>query len=219
MGGFDIAKIKNLLNEKYKIAIETGTYIGNGTNTLSKYFEKIYTIEIDKTLFDNAKEKFKDNENIICLNGDSKEVILELSNNINNTSYNILFWLDAHWSGDNTVNWEKSKWKGMRLDNKIVNTGYIGKNENNQIPYGQQQVPLEDEILNIYEHINNECILYIDDFDKICPVTLKGLKNKCFEGEDWSHLDFNKLFKIIDDRVIFKRIIGNQCILKFKEKN
>lgn len=219
MGGFNIDQIKNLLNEKYKIAIESGTYTGNGTTILSKYFEKIYTIEIDKILFYNAEEKFKDNENIICLNGDSKEVILELSKDINNTSHNVIFWLDAHWSGDITVDWEKSKWKGMKVNDRIVNTGYIGKNESNKIPSGYQQVPLEGEILNIYEHIKNECILYIDDFDKICPVTLKGLKNKCFEGEDWSHLDFNKLFKMIDDRVIFRKIIDNQCILKFKEKN
>ena len=152
------------------------------------------------------------NKNITCLHGDSQKKILELSEELNKDNSSILFWLDAHWSGDNSVNWGKSKWKGYKFD-----TGYIGKVNENKIPTGEQQIPLEGEILNIYNNIKNECILYIDDFDKICPKTLKGLKNKCFIGEDWSHLDFNKLFKEINDRIIFKEIKNDQCILKLKK--
>lgn len=213
MGGFSYDLIKNLISDKYKIAIESGTFKGDGTNELSKYFKNVYTIEIDNILFNNAKDRFKNNTNIICLHGDSKEVISKLLDDENIQNQNILFWLDAHWSGDNSVNWNKSKWKGYN-----VNTGYIGEKINGKIP-GINQVPLEEEIYQIYNNCKNECIIYIDDFDKINPKTLKGIKNKCFIGEDYSHLDFNKIFNYINDRIIFKKIVESQCILKLKNVN
>lgn len=210
MGKFSYNKIKNLINDSYKIAIESGTFLGQGTTTLIKYFNKVYTIEIEDTLFNNAKESFKYNKNIICLHGDSKKVISELSLDTDIKNEKILFWLDAHWSGDNSVDWNNSKWGGYN-----INTGYIGEKINGLIP-GINQVPLEEEIYQIYNNFRNECVIYIDDFDKIDPKTLKGLKNKCFKGEDYSHLDFNKIFNYIDDRIIFKEINNSQCILKFK---
>ena len=210
MGGFDYNKIKNLINNNYKIAIESGTFTGKGASELSKYFEKVYTIEIDENLFQNSKERLKNNKKITFLQGDSKEVILKLSDDINLKNSNIMFWLDAHWSGDDSVDWDKSIWTGY-----YRNTGYIGKKINGLIP-GINQVPLEQEIYQIYNNFTNECIIYIDDFDKIDPKTLKGLKNKCFIGEDYSHLDFNKIFNYIEDRIIFKEINRSQCILKLK---
>ena len=176
MGGFSYDLIKDLISDKYRIAIESGTFKGNGTSEISKHFEKIYTIEIDKNLFNNARDRFKNNKNIICFHGDSKEVISKLLDDINIQNQNILFWLDAHWSGDNSVNWNKSKWKGYN-----INTGYIGEKINGKIP-GINQVPLEQEIYQIYNNCRNECIIYIDDFDKIDPKTLTGLKDKCFVG-------------------------------------
>lgn len=210
MGVFNFENIKNLLNDNYKIAIETGTFKGSGTLMLSKYFETVYTVEIDDNLFKNAKKRFKDNKNIICLNGDSKKVILKLTEELNNKDSNIFFWLDAHWSGDNSVDWANSKWEGYNC-----NTGHIGEKEDGTVP-AYNQVPLEQEIINIYDNVKNECIIYIDDFDKIDTQTLKGTKNKCFIGEDWSHIDFNRIFNYINDRVIFKKCMGHQYILKFK---
>lgn len=212
MGGFHWEKIKNVIDDNYTTVVETGTHKGIGTTLLSNHFEKIYTIEIDHRLFKFSEEKFKNNENIICLHGDSKEIIYKLTDELNESKNNIVFWLDAHWSGDNSVDWQNSKWKGYGF-----NTGYIGEATKEELPTGHQQVPLEGEILNIYQNIKNECVLYIDDFDKICPKTLKGLKNKCFVGEDWSHLDFNKIFQTIEDRLLYKEIRGHQCILKFKK--
>jgi len=71
--------------------------------------------------------------------------------------------------------------------------------------------------MNIYNHINKECLLYIDDFNKIDPITLKGLKNKSFINEDWSHLDFNFILEKIKDRIIYTNITNNQCIIKLKQ--
>ena len=210
MGVFDYNKVKHLINDSYKIAIESGTLIGNGTIELSKYFNQVYTIEIDENLFNETKERFINNENIICLHGDSKIVLPKLVDDKKIKNENILFWLDAHWSGDSSVDWEKSFWTGYNID-----TGYIGEMINGIVP-GPNQVPLEQEIYEIYHNCRKECVLYIDDFDKIDPKTLKGLKNKCFHGEDYSHLDFNIIFNYINDRIIYKEIKDAYCILKFK---
>lgn len=210
MGIFNYDKIKHLVNEEYKIAIETGTFIGIGTELLSKYFEQVYTIEIDYILYNKCKNKFINNKNITCLHGDSKKMLPDLLDDKKIKNENILFWLDAHWSGDDTVDWKNSYWKGYS-----INTGYSGKKVNGIIS-GYDQVPLEEEIYQIYENVRSECVIYIDDFNKIDPITLKGFKNKCFQGEDYSHLDFNIIFNYINDRVIFKEITDKYCILKLR---
>lgn len=211
MGGFSYNIIEKLIDNTYNTAIETGTFKGDGTQILSKIFKKVYTIEINDVLYNTAVNKFSNTKNIKCLKGDSKRVLLELSSQPELKNENILFWLDAHWSGDSSVNWDISSWKGYDTD-----TGYVGKKINGIVP-GINQVPLEQEIYQIYKNFKGECIIYIDDFDKIDPITLKGLKNKCFDGEDYSHLDFNKIFNNVNDRILYVKHLGNQCVLKFKK--
>ena len=99
---------------------------------------------------------------------------------------------------------------------KLFNTEYLVPIDRKKTLFNAVK-SLKGEVSIIYQNIKNECVLYIDDFDKICPKTLKGLKNKCFVGEDWSHLDFNKIFQTIEDRLLYKEIRGHQCILKFKK--
>lgn len=214
MGKFQYEAIRHLINPSYKIAVETGTCFGESATTLSHYFDTVYTIEIQKELYEMTKNKLKDNTKINFLHGDSKLKILELADTLNNSDSNILFWLDAHWSGDNTVNWAESRWKGYNL-----NTGYSDDPENNSvIPTAKQQVPLDDEIMNIYNNIQKECVIYIDDFDKIDQNTLKGLKNKAFKEENWTHLDFNVIFDKIKDRTLDIIITYEQCIIKLKAR-
>lgn len=211
MGGFEYSKIKDIIDKRYKIAIETGSCRGDGTLKLSKYFEKVYTIEINEALFEKVKKRFNDQQNkIVCCLGDSKVIIKKLLDDDNIKGENIIFWLDAHWSGDSSVDWKNSKFKGYNFD-----TGYVGNKINGKVP-GPNQVPLEQEIYEIYKNCKNECILYIDDFDKIDKKTLKGFANKCFQGEDYSHLNFNIIFDYINDRIIHKEIAHSYCILKFK---
>lgn len=224
MGKFKFSRVQSLLDNTYKIAVETGTFKGEGTRILNYYFDKVYTIEIDEELYKKVLKKrfLKFNNKVKCILGNSAEVLLKIKDELNNDNGNILFWLDAHWSGDNKVDWENSSWKGYIEGNKVVKTGYINydnDNNNNTPPNSYQQVPLEEEIMNIYENINKECVLYIDDFNKIDPITLKGLKNKSFKNEDWSHLDFNIILEKIKDRIIYKNITNKQCIIKLRQKN
>jgi hypothetical protein len=173
MGIIQFDYLISLLDNKYKIAVETGTFKGDTTLLLSKYFERVYTIEIDNKLYNEVINRI-DNKNIKFYLGNSSDIISSISDELNLTDSKILFWLDAHWSGDDRVNWNDSLWKGYN-----TNTGYVDNNIED-IPSSKNQVPLEEEIMNIYKYVKNECLLYIDDFDKIDKKTMKGLKNKCF---------------------------------------
>jgi len=80
------------------VFVEGGTYRGGTAKKMSESFRKVYTIEKSKVMFDIAKENLKDVSNVIMLKGDTREHLTEVLDN----NDNILFWLDAHWSGGNT---------------------------------------------------------------------------------------------------------------------
>ncbi len=87
--------MKNTFNSE--IFIETGTLFGNSTAKAADIFNKVYTIELDKELYLQACERFKQNNNIKVYNGDSKVILKQI---LPNLIGNILFFLDAHWSSD-----------------------------------------------------------------------------------------------------------------------
>ena len=57
------------------VLIETGTYIGETLEYFKGYFKKLISIELDNTLYENAKKKFSNDRNIELYKGDSGEVI------------------------------------------------------------------------------------------------------------------------------------------------
>ncbi len=83
--------------QKYEIStfIETGTYLGVMVNAMKKDFSKIYTVEVDRKLFQRAKKKFKKTKHIHTLLGDSGTILPKLLKKITGPA---LFWLDAHYS-------------------------------------------------------------------------------------------------------------------------
>jgi len=76
--------------------VETGTYLGQTTEVLSKYGKKVYSIEPEPTLFANAKKYFNNVKNVEILNGTSESIFPALLPKING---DINFWLDGHYSG------------------------------------------------------------------------------------------------------------------------
>lgn len=127
--------IKNALHDS--IWIETGTYLGQTTKFLSKYFFKIYTIEANSNLFNSTKKYLEKYENIVVINATS-EIGLEivLSSKIDK---NVNFFLDAHGVSNNKT------------------PTYIGKESN----------PILNELNIIKKKINNlkNFKIFIDDID------------------------------------------------------
>ena len=91
-------KIIKLYAQTYKISvlIETGTYLGKTIEAVKKKFEKIYSIELNGTLYNKAKEKFSKDKFITIIRGDSSKELPKILNKIDKPC---LFWLDAHYSG------------------------------------------------------------------------------------------------------------------------
>jgi hypothetical protein len=204
MGKFRIRILKKHASAaEYDIAIETGTLFGVSTRRLSRHFPLVYTIEIQRELYEKAAAKFKDNDRIRVLFGDSKLVLRELLKDIRRPC---LFYLDAHFSGDHATNWKESRWRGYRID-----TGYAGDR-----PIAENQVPLFEEIKAIHDCLRSRCLIYIDDVDKF-DESGAGLRDKNFKGEDWSHLNLNAIKDYLGGRLQSWVKHKNQLIIRLAE--
>jgi hypothetical protein len=93
--GLDFKHFKGNCN----VFIETGSEYGRGIDSALKVgFEKVYSIELDPKFYNHCKEKFKDDNRVNLILGDS---LIELPNLIKNfEEKNFLLWLDAHWSAE-----------------------------------------------------------------------------------------------------------------------
>lgn len=187
-----------------KTIVETGTCRGVGTQVMAKNFEQVYTIELDETLHAQTKERLHGEglKNITFIQGDSSVRLAQLIPELDGPA---VFFLDAHWSGDASVDWESSKWKGYRFD-----TAHAGDNE---VPTSQEQVPLGEEFEAIARLFPYRGVIYVDDMDKFDWLG-RGTKDKCFKGEDWSHLSVSILRDALGERVETWKRIRNQLIVR-----
>lgn len=90
---------------KLPVLIETGTYMGEMVEALRNVFKTIYSIELSDKFAQRAKKYFRYSSNVTILQGDSGEVLRELIPKIDQPA---LFWLDGHWSADQTARGKKS---------------------------------------------------------------------------------------------------------------
>lgn len=99
--GFGIPKenakwLQNSMN--LSVAVEGGTYNGGTSLLMSKFFEKVYTIEKSEKMYEIGEEKLGHIKNVKRLFGDTRSHLPDIVG----YNDNILFWLDAHWSGGMT---------------------------------------------------------------------------------------------------------------------
>ena len=187
----------------YRIAVETGTLFGDSALKLNRYFPEVYTIEINRGLFEKAVTLLKNHTGIKVLFGDSQVVLKELVQKLQGPC---LFYLDAHFSGDRSTDWKASRWKGYKVD-----TGFAGDR-----PTAENQVPLFKEIQLIHDFMKSECVIYIDDIDKF-DESGAGLKDKEFKGEDWSHLNLNTIRSYLADRTNLWKRVRRQLIIHLND--
>ena len=167
----------HLVLEDYPICVETGTNLGYSTHIITELFPRVYTIEIQRELYERAKNNF----NATCILGDSA---VELPKLIPQLDRPTVFYLDAHWSGDHLTDWEGSHFSGYGVD-----TGM-----------GESQVPLLEEISAIVDLFPHRCAVYVDDMDKF-DETGQGLKDKGFKGEDWSKVHLREIMEKLGPRM------------------
>lgn len=80
--------------------LETGTFLGDMVYATRRTFSRILSIELDKTLYERAKQRFSAYDHISIIWGDSGELLPDILANIKQPC---LFWLDAHYSGEKTT--------------------------------------------------------------------------------------------------------------------
>jgi hypothetical protein len=85
--------------------VETGTFQGSTPKSLHSLFERLWTIELDDSLFERTRRRLKAYPNVVCLHGDGKE---ELKKVIPLLDGPAPFWLDGHYSGLGTAKGEIS---------------------------------------------------------------------------------------------------------------
>lgn len=85
--------------KNFKTFIETGSYIGETISNMLPYFENLITIEVSEKYHNIVKNKFKDNQKVKCVYGDSA---LILENVLPEKKELTIFWLDGHYSSGDT---------------------------------------------------------------------------------------------------------------------
>lgn len=90
---------------KLSILVETGTYRGEMVEAMEGMFEKIFSIELSEAYAEKAQRYFRGRDKIKIIQGDSGDVIEELIKEIVQPT---LFWLDGHYSADDTARGKKS---------------------------------------------------------------------------------------------------------------
>lgn len=85
------------------ILVETGTYMGETVFAMRNKFQRIYSIELNPSFARRARLIFSSKPHITILQGDSAMLLPEVLSEIDRPC---LFWLDAHYSGGNTLRGE-----------------------------------------------------------------------------------------------------------------
>jgi hypothetical protein len=95
----------HLFKKKTSHFIETGSWQGQGIELAIKSgFDFIYSIELSSKFFHICENKFKNNPNVKIIFGDST---FELPKLLNNKNTPFTYWLDGHYSGDDTARGSK----------------------------------------------------------------------------------------------------------------
>jgi hypothetical protein len=165
-------------SERIRYFVETGTLFGHTCVPASFWFEKTYSIELSEDLWSKAQAFSDVNPSLNVLHGNSADVLPTLLPQLDGPT---LFFLDAHWSGDQNVDWSASNWSGYPVDTALV----AGEGA----PSSEKQVPLMQEIEAIFDRFPYPCLIVIDDWASV------GGKDVGFKGEDWTHLSARRLME------------------------
>jgi predicted O-methyltransferase YrrM len=111
-GSLTDEEILNVLERSpgLKYFVETGTYKGDSSARSAKYFDKVYTMEINQSRYQESTLRFLSEGTLqtkVCpLLGDSLKLLPDIIEKVR--SDRVLYFLDAHQSGDDTGN--NGKW-------------------------------------------------------------------------------------------------------------
>lgn len=150
------------------VLVETGTYLGDMVEAQKNRFTKIYSIELSERLYKKAQKRFRGNENIILLQGDSGIKIAEVVKELTGPA---IFWLDGHYSGGITAKAEKECPVPEEL-NAIFNSpsDHIILIDDARLFNGTHDYPTIKQVQMIMQHHRKNYILEnTDDIIRLLP--------------------------------------------------
>jgi hypothetical protein len=80
--------------------IETGTFVGQTVSAVQRHFQRVLSVELSESLYQQNRRSFLVKPNVTILHGDSETL---LGGMIDQATGRILFWLDGHFSGGITA--------------------------------------------------------------------------------------------------------------------
>jgi hypothetical protein len=170
------------------VAVETGTCLGESTEKLAREYGLVHTVELSEPLYHRAVRRFELLPHVHCHHGDSPEVLSRIVPELDGT---VLFYLDAHYSGDAATEW-------------LLFRGY-------GVDTARSKVPLLEELDVIVRLCRGPCVVYIDDMDKF-DAEGQGLRDQGFVGEDWTHLTVSALHDAVAPRLNRTLTFGDQLV-------
>lgn len=176
--------------------VETGTYIGDTARWASDNFRHVFTIERSKPLWQEARDKYKETENIEFILGDSAEVLRDLVPRLNGTT---IFWLDAHWSGGLTYGEgdECALLKELEAIFESTKDNFVLIDDARLFllppprPHIASQWPDLGQIMRIVEKHDGQYTVVMDDVIVIYPQSGKSILAVFFQDyatQQWNHM-------------------------------
>ena len=84
--------------KKVDVWVETGTYMGQTTELLSRNTSRVISIEPSRELAKRAAKLLAHNQNVRIVNGLSENELPIILEDLPSESLNVAFWLDGHYS-------------------------------------------------------------------------------------------------------------------------
>jgi len=166
-----------LIAPRFENFVETGSLYGHTTIHAAHYFDKVFSVELSKELYDYIKPVEQVLPRIHLYNGNTHEYLPKIVEEISGPT---VFFLDAHWSGDSTTDWSLGRFSGYPTDTAHTGDGLV--------PTPQEQKPILAELSTIFEKFHFPALIILDDWN---IVGEKG--DDVFEKFDWSHITKNGL--------------------------
>ena len=136
-GALNASFMQELVNTfKIDIFFETGSYEGHTALNAAGCFKEVHTVELQPELFMKTLHTLSECTNVTAYQGSSPEIIKTIAPQIKGR---ILFWLDAHYSGEETA---------LSCDDREKAEAFT---------------PIRAELAAIKEAGIKDCIIIIDD--------------------------------------------------------
>ncbi len=157
--------------EKYDLTIlvETGTYYGDMVEAMKDSFEKIFSIELSEHLFEMAKRRFANMEQVEIIEGDSG---VELGNVLKRIHRPALFWFDAHYSAGVTTRGDKDSPIYDELHHILhaPDLGHVVIIDDARCFGSDPEYPSVDDLKKyIFSMRSNVCVTVEDDSIRVIP--------------------------------------------------